>query len=170
MKPVVAEGHNFAVASSQHSANTLREENLRNEAKGSVPCKNLVSKQMKKRTALGKNTKLAFLLNNIVDPSDFLKCCKHFPFTVKGEKCNSTHRNWSLWTGHKTLLASALFVANPCARRQLLDSSQFQKTGILRDAEAVGITLAAGTVTAAEARTAQVSRDCVWSKIQELLA
>lgn len=69
MKPVVAEGHNFAAPSSQHSANTLREENLRNEAKGSEPCKNLVTKQMKKRTALGKNTKLAFLLNNIFNPS-----------------------------------------------------------------------------------------------------
>lgn len=61
-------------------------------------------------------------------------------------------------------------MANPSARHQLLDSSQFLKTGILQDAEAVGITLAAGTVTAAEARTAQASRDCVWNKIQELLA
>lgn len=51
-----------------------------------------------------------------------------------------------------------------------MDFSQFQKAGILQNAEAVGITLAAGAVTAAEARAAQVSRDHVWKKIQELLA
>lgn len=56
--------------------------------------------------------------------------------------------------GRKTLLVAALNIVSPCARHQLLDFSQFQKTGILQNAEAVGITLAAGTVTAAEARTA----------------
>jgi len=59
---------------------------------------------------------------------------------------------------------------SPCARRQLWDFSQFHKTGILQNPEAVGITLAAGTVTAAEARTAQASRGRVWKKVQELLA
>lgn len=65
---------------------------------------------------------------------------------------------------------AALNVVSPCARHQLLDFSQFHKTDVLQNAEVVGITPGAGTVTAAEARAAQVSRDRVWKKIQELLA
>lgn len=70
MKPVVAEGHNFAVPQLSSQCKYFRRRKLKEWSKElSALRKTSVKTGEKKEQHLEKNITLAFLLDNIVDPS-----------------------------------------------------------------------------------------------------